>query len=106
MIEKIFGDTFFTDMLGQKVRIGDYIVYPGRRGSSCWQNIGRVLRMKNQAHRWRDNHFTATVKVLSANQNWRTQQWEANDKAGYITRLDRVVKIDSIGEELRAILAK
>ena len=102
-IVHMFDDTYFEDMLGRKVRVGDYIVYPGRQSSSVWQNVGRVVAMENKPHPWRDGVTEATVTVRGAERYWRDGKIRPKTKNGFLTVLSRIVKIDNIPIEVKEV---
>lgn len=35
----------YKDCIGNEVRVGDVITYPGRSGSSLWMNFGKVTKI-------------------------------------------------------------
>lgn len=36
------------DALGNLIKVGDYLAYPGHQGSQTWLNIGRVTKLSEQ----------------------------------------------------------
>jgi hypothetical protein len=76
------------DMLDQEVYVGDTIVYPGRQGSSCWLNVGKVVEFVECEHPYRDQTVTK-IRIKTITKGWSGQA----GKVVTISRTDRIVKI-------------
>ncbi len=80
------------DLLGQEINEGDYVVYPGRSGSSLWINISRVVSIERKTTRWGFKVETFDVlKVINAK-----RQPRGKVKIVTVQCLDRVLKLGPI----------
>jgi hypothetical protein len=83
----------FTTFLGQTVKAGDYIAYPGRSGSSLWMNFSKVLKIYEvDAFYSRSKKQTVAQVLRLKATGWHRD--EPAKKPSVISRLDRVIKID------------
>jgi len=74
-----------TDSIGQELSAGDFIVYPGRGGSSLWLNFAVIQKVIKDKY-----HPQLSVVVKS-------QQWNDDAETKRIVRIiaiGRVTKID------------
>jgi len=69
------------DFLGQVIRVGDTIVYPGRQGSSMWLNKAEVLEIS-----WAESTGPKVVYTLSI--------VRSDGRRAQITKLNRVVVVE------------
>lgn len=53
------------DFLGREITRGKHIVYPGRRGSSLWVNLGQVLEVTDRST------WNGVVPILKRTRRWR-----------------------------------
>ena len=84
------------DFLGRKISIGDWIVYPGRQGSSLWMNLAEVTDITTYHDRWRNERLPC-LKVLVRKTNWEgeTVGWRNST----VHAIDRVTIIDDTFED-------
>lgn len=83
-----------TDYLEQEIHIGDFIVWPGRQGSSLWMNNGTVLGIAHGKD-WNDREF-AKLQVEVNTSNWDGSK--KGKRKTTISCVDRVVVIHSVME--------
>jgi stress-induced morphogen len=87
------------DLLGNEIKIGDMVAYPGRKSSSMWVSVGKVVEVcrgelyDDSLHRttWNKWKVPKHLKVEIKSENWdgtikvkRTTQ---------VKRIDRVLII-------------
>lgn len=77
----------YTDWLGNKIQVGDLIVYPGRQSSSLWMNHARVLEI-SERHTYYGVH--PIMKVMHTD---KSQYGRMKDKVVIITKLQQVTKV-------------
>ncbi len=90
-----------TDAIGNELRVGDYVTYPGRQGSSLWLNFGKILEKKMiKAPGW---HRDEKIPILIVNRT--SKQWKEFDKPSKrrIECFGIMIKIE-VTDELRQIL--
>lgn len=75
-----------TDVLGMPINVGDYVVYPGRRSSSLWITVARVLEIAVRPT-WHGN--VPFVRVQPLNPKTRRPV----GKPSPLTRLDLLTKV-------------
>lgn len=75
------------DVLGRTISVGDYVMYPGRQGSSLWVTVGHVLEIAGRST-W--NGLVPFVKVQPLDPKTR----RAVGKPSPLTRLDLLTKVD------------
>ena len=78
------------DFLGNTIKVGSYVAYPGRRGSSLWMNVGRVAEM---------NTVDGSLTVDRIRESGAGHYGDTTDTIDVIPRrvrvyLDRVVVVD------------
>lgn len=80
------------DLFGNTIRVGDYIAYPGRGGSSLWVNIARVTGVDDKK-----------VSVRSTSR-WIGDRWEKVSNA-YTAHTDRAVILGcSVPDDVKTLL--
>jgi hypothetical protein len=65
-----------TDFLGQEIKAGDDVVYPGRKGSGLWMNLAKVVSVDPKGQ-----------------DGWRVKVQLPNNAIRIVTCVDRVVVI-------------
>jgi hypothetical protein len=75
------------DVLGKRIKVGDYVVYPGRRSSSLWITLGHVLEIAVRPT-WSGNVPFINVQAIDP----KTRR--AVGKPSPLTRLDLLTKVD------------
>ena len=75
-----------TDMLGREICVGSFVAYPGRQGSSLWQNVGEVVGIDKDYKAYSWSTKTGRLKV-------EVNQHSTKRRTVYIHCLDRVVVI-------------
>lgn len=80
------------DLFGNTIRVGDYIAYPGRSGSSLWTTIGRVTRIED-----------GKVFMVSASP-WLGNRWSKASNT-HTAHTDRAVILGcSVPDEVKTLL--
>lgn len=69
------------DFLGKEIRVGDLVVWPGRKGSSLWMNSGKVIALETVEDNWTGEE---SIKLTALNKN---------DRPVILTELNRVVVV-------------
>jgi len=75
------------DMLGQELRVGDTIAFPGRKGSSCWITVSKIEDFVTKSV-----YGVDVTKVRARPIKCST---DGSGKLATISRTDRIVKIIS-----------
>ncbi len=83
-------EALLTDWLGQEIRPGVQIVYPGRASSSTWMTHGEVLEIVQVADTWRGETAWA-LRVAPKAVSGGYTRWE--HKPVIVRRLDRVTVV-------------
>lgn len=73
------------DMIGNEIQVGSVIVYPGRRGSSLWMNVGFVLEIGEK---------TLKVDVPTEKTHWYKDGF--TDKGWSTKKLTRKVTLHNV----------
>lgn len=95
----------YRDSVWREIKIGDYLTYPVRYGSSMFVKVGRVVSLGNQAQRWGGGDAVPSINVRGA----ETRTYRLNNsftpqsKESTITRLERttVIPTDSVTAQMR-----
>jgi hypothetical protein len=74
------------DFLGRSFKLGDYIVYPGRRGSYLWTNLGVVVGLNSDGH----------PKVRSITSNWSGVNISVSTRTSLLIVPDRATILSSM----------
>lgn len=74
--------TFLFDEEDNEVRVGDFVVYAGRRGSSCWMTLAKVKKV------YADGTLTTRGRGNSRNGNvkcavYKIHESFVKDKSGF-----------------------
>jgi hypothetical protein len=78
----------YTDWLGNEIKVGDHIVYPGRQSSSLWMNHAKVLGFVESESYWGGKK--TTMKVQHSDKSKRC--WTKNAVVT-LSALNRVTKV-------------
>jgi len=76
-----------TDVLGKQIKVGDFVIYPGRQSSSLWVTLAHVREIAVRPT-WSGN--VPYVKVQPLDPKTR----RAVGKVSPLTRLDLLTKVD------------
>jgi hypothetical protein len=81
------------DIRGVEIEVGDFIVYPGRGGSSLWMNAGIVTEIEEsvQASGGRTVSVT-TLRLMREQHNWKGE-FQGYRKS-YTRKLERVAVVE------------
>jgi hypothetical protein len=75
------------DVLGKTISVGDYVMYPGRQGSSIWVTVAHVLEIAGRTT-WSGVVPFVRVQPIDAKSR------RAVGKPSPLTRLDLLTKVD------------
>ena len=78
------------DILGQEIKEGDYITYPGRSGSCLWMNFAKVVKIEEQRDEYLSRIGGKDINVIAL-KVINTQS--TSGKISSVLCLDRVVKL-------------
>jgi len=80
------------DALGKEINVGDTVAYPGRRGSSCWINIGVVTKFCEVDHPYRSDEKITELKIKKMAKEWGSGK---SNQIVTVSQTDRIVKIEA-----------
>lgn len=78
--------TFFLDFLGNEIRVGNTVVYPGRQGAHLWLNKGLVEELGHIKH-WSGREIKR-IKVRRISRGKREKEMSV-----WVEKLERVVVV-------------
>lgn len=78
-----------TDIRGKEIKVGNTVVYPGRKSSSLWMNIGEVVGVDENWKKWCYGK-DLTLRRLRV----KIQTYAGKSRNVWVSELSRVVVVE------------
>lgn len=78
-----------SDFLGNEIKVGDFVIYPVRHGSSLWMSTAEVVKIRDLKYRW----SASTKKALVVLRRSIDYRGVTKEKTVTLVCLDRVAVV-------------